>query len=182
VSLAVLGPVALAASTAPLGEVVQAVGLPPLAWAVQIGAGVAVTGVLLALLAGVGRTVLAMARRRDLPGVLDAVHSRYRVPHRAELVVALAVVALVSIGDIRDAIGFSSVTVLVYYAITNASALTLGGEPGRRQPVQALAVVGLVGCVVLAVTLPPVSVLAGFGVLVAGAAWFAARRLVARRR
>jgi basic amino acid/polyamine antiporter, APA family len=179
VSLSVLGPAGLAASTAPLAEVVRAADAPALAWAVQVGAGVAVTGVLLALLAGVGRTVFAMARRRDLPGVLDAVHARYRIPHRAELVVGLAVVVLVSVADIRDAIGFSSVTVLVYYAITNASALTLGRERGRRVPVQAVAVVGLVGCVVLAVTLPPASVFAGFGVLTLGAAWFAVRRLLA---
>lgn len=180
VSLAVLGPAELAGATAPLAEVAATADLPVLAGIVQVGAGVAVTGVLLALLAGVGRTVLAMARRRDLPAALAAVHERYRVPHRAELVVALAVVALVSVGDLRDAIGFSSVTVLVYYAITNASALTLGREPQRRQPVQGLAVVGLAGCLLLAVTLPPASVLAGFGVLAAGAAWFGLRRLTCR--
>jgi APA family basic amino acid/polyamine antiporter len=182
VALAVLGAAGLARSTAPLAEVARATGIAGLRWLVQVGAGIAVTGVLLALLAGVARTVLAMARQRDLPGALDAVHLRYQVPHRAELAVGLVVVALVAVGDIRDAIGFSSVTVLVYYAITNASALTLGREPGRRLPVRALAVVGLVGCVVLAVALPPGSVLAGFGVLAAGAGWFAARRLVARRR
>lgn len=173
VGLAVLGPGRLAGSTAPLAEVVQAADLPGLAWVVRIGAGVAVTGVLLALLAGVARTVLAMARRRDLPAVLDAVHPRRRVPHRAELAVAGAVVALVSLGDIRDAIGFSSFTVLVYYAVTNASALTLRRSPGAvwpaRQGRQALAGLGLVGCVALAVTLPIGSVVAGLAVLATGA-------------
>lgn len=182
VALAVLGPARLAASTAPLAEVARATELPALVWLVRVGAGVAVTGVLLALLAGVARTVLAMARERDLPGALDAVHPRHQVPHRAELAIGLAVVVLVSLGDIRDAIGFSSVTVLVYYAITNASALTLGHEPQRRLPVQVLAVVGLAGCVVLAVALPPASVLAGLGVLAIGVGWFAVRRLLARAR
>ncbi|HEX2357723.1 MAG TPA: APC family permease [Micromonosporaceae bacterium] len=180
VSLGVLGPFRLAAASAPLAEVVDAAGLPGLAWVVRVGAAVAVTGVLLALVAGVGRTALAMARRRDLPAALDAVHPRQRVPHRAELAVAALVVALVALGDIRDAIGFSSCTVLVYYAVANASALTLGREPGRRLPVQAIAVVGLVGCVVLAVSLPVSSVLAGFGVLGLGALFFAARRRLGR--
>jgi APA family basic amino acid/polyamine antiporter len=180
VSLGVLGPFRLAAASAPLAEVVDAAGLPGLAWVVRVGAAVAVTGVLLALVAGVGRTALAMARRRDLPAALDAVHPRHRVPHRAELAVAALVVALVALGDIRDAIGFSSCTVLVYYAVANASALTLGREPGRRLPVQAIAVVGLVGCVVLAVSLPVSSVLAGFGVLGLGALFFAARRRLGR--
>jgi APA family basic amino acid/polyamine antiporter len=181
VALAVLSAERLAASTAPLADVVGVVDLPVLAGLVRVGAVVAVTGVLLSLVAGVGRTALAMARRRDLPAVLDTVHPRYRVPHRAELAVAGVVLAVVSLGDVRDAIGFSSVTVLVYYAIANASAWTLGRDPGRRLPVRLLAVLGLAGCLLLAVTLPRASVLAGFGVLAVGACWFVLRRRLARR-
>ncbi|MFV2099584.1 APC family permease [Micromonospora sp. LOL_024] len=177
VTLGVLGPDRLATSAAPLADVVTATGLPGLAWVVRAGAAVAVTGVLLSLLAGVGRTTLAMARRRDLPGTLDAVHPVHRVPHRADLAVAAVVIVVVALGDVRDAIGFSSVTVLVYYAITNAAALTLGREPSRKLPVRALAGVGLVGCVVLAVNLPLASVLAGSGVLALGTAWYTLRRL-----
>ncbi|SCL62834.1 amino acid/polyamine/organocation transporter, APC superfamily [Micromonospora citrea] len=175
VAVGVLGADRLAASAAPLADVVTAAGLPGLAWLVRAGATVAVTGVLLSLLAGVGRTALAMARRRDLPGALAAVHPVRRVPHRAELAVAAVVVTIVLLGDVRDAIGFSSCTVLVYYAITNAAALTLGRDPARRLPVRALAVLGLAGCLLLAVNLPLSSVLAGFAVLAVGAAWYALR-------
>jgi APA family basic amino acid/polyamine antiporter len=114
-----------------------------------------------------------MARRRDLPAALAAIHPARRVPHRAQLLVGAVVVALVAVADVRGAIGFSSVTVLVYYAIANASALTL---PGRGRNV--LAAVGLVGCVVLAASLPWRSVVAGVGVLAVGALWFVARRAV----
>ncbi|MGC4762657.1 APC family permease [Micromonospora sp. DT46] len=175
VTVGVLGADRLAGSAAPLADVVTAAGLPGLAWLVRAGATVAVTGVLLSLLAGVGRTALAMARRRDLPGALAAVHPVHRVPHRAELAVAAVVVAIVLLGDVRGAIGFSSCTVLVYYAITNAAALTLGRDPGRRLPVRALAVLGLAGCLLLAVNLPPASVLAGVAVLAVGALWYALR-------
>lgn len=175
ITVGVLGADRVAESTAPLADVVTAAGLPGLAWVVRAGATVAVSGVLLSLLAGVGRTLLAMARRREVPGSLAAVHPVHRVPHRAELAVAAVVIAVVALGDIRGAIGFSSFTVLVYYAITNASALTLGHDPARKLPVQLLASLGLVGCVVLAVNLPQASVLAGFGVLTLGAAWYALR-------
>ncbi|KXK60703.1 transporter [Micromonospora rosaria] len=178
VALGVLGADRLAAADAPLAEVVTAAGLPGLAWVVRAGATVAVTGVLLSLLAGVSRTLLAMARRRDLPGALAAVHPRYHVPHRAELAVAGVVTGVVALGDVRGAIGFSACTVLVYYAITNAAALTLGRDRTRRLPVQLLAALGLVGCLVLAVNLPLTSVLAGFGVLALGATWYALRRHV----
>ncbi|MFR9779325.1 APC family permease [Micromonospora sp. MS34] len=180
VTLGVLGEQRLAGSAAPLADVVTAAGLPGLAWLVRAGAAVAVTGVLLSLLAGVGRTTLAMARHRDLPGPLAAVHPRTRVPHRAELAVAAVVIVVVALGDVRGAIGFSSCTVLVYYAITNAAALTLGREPGRKIPVQLIAALGLVGCLVLAVSLPLASVLAGFGVLALGAIWYALRHAAGR--
>ncbi|MFG2063318.1 APC family permease [Micromonospora sp. NPDC048871] len=175
IALGVLGPDRLAASAAPLAEVVTAAGLPGLDWVVRAGATVAVTGVLLSLVAGVGRTTLAMARRRDLPAALAAVHPVRRVPHRAELAVAAVVILVVALADVRGAIGFSSVTVLVYYAITNAAALTLGRDPARTLSVQALAGAGLVGCILLAVNLPLGSVLAGFGVLALGSAWYALR-------
>lgn len=176
VTLGVLGPDRLAASAAPLADVVTAVGLPGLAWVVRVGAAVAVTGVLLSLLAGVGRTLLAMARRRDVPAGLAAVHRVHQVPYRAELMVAMVVAAVVLVGDVRGAIGFSSFTVLVYYAITNAAALTLGRDPDRRLPVRLFAALGLVGCVTLAVSLPPASAFAGFGVLAVGAGWYLLRR------
>jgi APA family basic amino acid/polyamine antiporter len=178
ITLAVLGPRRLAGSTAPLADVVAAAGRPELDWAVRVGAAIAVLGVLLALVAGVGRTTLAMARRRDLPGLLATVDPRHRVPLRAEVAVAAVVLALVLFGNVRTAIGFSSCTVLVYYAITNASALTLDTEPGRRLPVRALAVAGLLGCLVLAASLPIRNVLAGAAVLAVGAlAWFLLRRV-----
>ncbi|PMR62903.1 amino acid permease [Verrucosispora sp. ts21] len=175
IALGVLGPERLAASAAPLADVVTAAGLPGLAWVVRAGATVAVTGVLLSLVAGVGRTTLAMARRRALPATLAAVHPVHRVPHRAELAVAAVVILVVMLADVRGAIGFSSVTVLVYYAITNAAALALGRDSDRRLPVQTLAGAGLVGCILLAVNLPLGSVLAGFGVLALGSAWYALR-------
>jgi APA family basic amino acid/polyamine antiporter len=119
--------------------------------------------VLLSAMAGVGRTTLAMARDHELPAPLAAVHPRFAVPHRAELLLGLIVIAVVSTTDVRGAIGFSSTGVLVYYAITNASAWTLPGQARTwRRPVAAL---GLLGCLLLVATLPPVSVVTGLGVL-----------------
>ena len=106
------GPDALAASTAPLATAVK---LADAAWAapiVRVGAAVASLGALLALIAGIGRTSLAMARHGDLPGWLAAVHPRYRVPGHAELAVAAVVSVLVLTTDLRGAIGFSSFGVL----------------------------------------------------------------------
>ena len=65
-ALLVVGPEALAASPAPLVHAVEAGGWSGTAPVVRVGAAVAAAGVLLSLLAGISRTVLAMARRREL--------------------------------------------------------------------------------------------------------------------
>ncbi len=162
------GPGRLAVSSAPIATAVKAAGA---AWAVPVvraGAAIASLGALLALIAGIGRTGLAMARNGDLPRWLAAVDPRRQVPHRAELAVAAVVSGLVLTTNLRGAIGFSSFGVLTYYAVANASAFTQSDEQ-RRWP-RWLNVAGLVACVVLVVTLPASSVLVGVGVLAVGLA------------
>jgi APA family basic amino acid/polyamine antiporter len=123
-------------------------------------------GALLALIAGIGRTSLAMARNGDLPRRLAAVHPRFQVPHHAEIAVAIVVCGLVAIVDLRGVIGFSSFGVLIYYAIANASACTQPAA-ARRWP-RWLNVVGLLGCLVLVATLPVTSIFAGLGMFAVG--------------
>jgi basic amino acid/polyamine antiporter, APA family len=172
--LTVLGSRGLGETAAPLTEAVRASGLPALTPVVSVGATVAAVGSLLALLLGVSRTTLAMARDRHLPHVLAAVHPRFRVPHHAELAVGAVVAILAATVDLRGAIGFSSFGVLAYYAIANASAWTLTAGEGRpRRPIP---VIGAIGCVLLAFALPLSSMVAGSVVLAIGIAAYAARR------
>ena len=174
--LLVLGPDQLAASVTPLESAVRSVGADWAAPVVDIGAAVASLGALLALIAGIGRTTLAMAREGDLPRWLSSVDPRHRVPDHAELAVATAVTVLVLTTDLRGAIAFSSFGVLTYYAIANASAWTQRAE-WRRWP-RALNAIGLVGCVTLVATLPFSAVIAGLSIFAAGLAW----RVFIRRR
>jgi APA family basic amino acid/polyamine antiporter len=165
--LLALGPDRLARSSAPLVEVVAGWG-----WAVpvvSVGGAAAALGALLALIAGIGRTTLAMAREADLPRWLAAVHPRYRVPHRAEIALAAVVCLLVLTVDLRGAIGFSSFGVLLYYFVANASAFTQD-RAHRRFP-RGLQVLGAIGCLLLVATLPWPSVAAGAGVFAVGAAY-----------
>jgi APA family basic amino acid/polyamine antiporter len=173
-ALLAVGADGLAATSAPLRAVVEAGSLSALSPAVQVGAAAASLGALLALILGVSRTTLAMARDRELPPFLAAVHPQHGVPYRAELAVAAVVVVLVATLDVRGAIGFSSFGVLTYYALTNASALRLA--PGEGRPPRWVAVLGLTGCVVLALTLPTASVVGGAAVALVGAGIWALRR------
>jgi APA family basic amino acid/polyamine antiporter len=178
-ALLAVGPDALAQSTAPLVTAVEGGSLDVVVPVVRVGAATAALGALLSLIAGVSRTVFAMAAKGDLPRGLDAIHPTHRVPHRADLAVGALVVAVVLVADLRGAIGFSAFAVLVYYAVANASAWTLPPHQRRRSTV--IAALGIAGCTLLAFTLPPTSVVGGAAVLAVGAAIWRTRHLRSRR-
>ncbi|MER5369463.1 APC family permease [Streptomyces sp. NPDC002722] len=174
-ALTVLGPAGLADAAAPLTDTVRASGASRLVPVVRVGGAVAALGSLLALVLGVSRTTLAMARDRYLPHALATVHPRFGVPHRAELTVGAIVALLAATTDVRGAIGFSSFGVLAYYAIANASAWSLTEEEGR--PNRLIPVIGLAGCAALAFALPVSTVVSGTAVLALGAALYGLRKL-----
>jgi APA family basic amino acid/polyamine antiporter len=176
--LAALGPERLAIAAAPLAEAVRAAGMPRLVPLIGAGAALAALGSLLALILGVSRTTLAMARDGHLPQGLAVVHPRFNVPSRAELAVAAVVAILAATTDVRGAIGFSSFGVLAYYAIANASGWALSSDEGR--PPRIVPVVGLAGCLVLAFALPPSSVVIGIVVIALGAAFYGLRKILKR--
>ncbi|MFJ2550628.1 APC family permease [Microbacterium sp. NPDC087591] len=167
-------------STAPLADVVAAVGWAPLEPLVRIAAAAASLGALLALLTGIGRTTLAMARERDVPSFFAKVDERWQVPRRAEIAIALLVITIVLVADLRGAIGFSSFGVLTYYLIANAAAFRQEGA-ARRYP-RALQVLGALGCLLLVNTLPVVASLVGTAVIVAGVVYRLVRMRVQRPR
>ncbi|MFC5132178.1 APC family permease [Paeniglutamicibacter kerguelensis] len=133
---------------------------------VQIAAALASLGALLALIAGIGRTAMAMAREHDLPHALSAIHPRFSTPHRAELTVGAAVLVLIVFSDLTTAIGFSSFGVLVYYLIANISAVRQPASE-RRSP-RWVGIAGAIGCAVLVAMLPATAVIGGLIMFAAG--------------
>lgn len=155
-----------ATTTTPLADVAAATGWQALTPIIRVAAAAASLGALLALLTGIGRTALAMAREQDLPRFLAKIDERWRVPRRAEIAIALIVVGIVVVADLRDVIGFSSFGVLLYYLIANAAAFRQQ-ESARRYP-RALQVIGALGCLLLVNTLPVVASAIGTVVVLIG--------------
>lgn len=158
----------LAATKTPLLEAVLRSQFAAGAPAVQAGAAAACLGALLALITGVGRTTLAMARERDLPRPLARIGGKHTVPYVAEVAVAAVVILLLLTADVMTVVGFSSFGVLLYYAVANASAFTLRNHPGYAP--KWLNAAGFLGCLLLAFTLPAASVLTMTAVLALGVA------------
>ena len=133
-------------------------------------------GSLLAIVAGLSRTGLQMARHRDIPGVLSRISPRTHGPIVAEVTVGLVAIALVLTTDPLWLVGLSSTGVLAYYAIGHYSAFAQPASERFLPPVVPL--IGLVLCVLLVVTLPVASLLAGLAWAAVGVLWF----VLARRR
>lgn len=171
----VLGVGGVAASAAPVLDAAErAAAGEVLAPVVRIAAGIAALGALLGGVLGVSRTTLAMARDRHLPAPLAAVHPTTRTPYVAEICVGVVVAVIVLAADVRQAIGFSSFAVLIYYLVANTAALRL--DRRRRGLPAWVPVLGAVGCVIVAGSLPWQSVVGGLVVFVVGGVVYAVTR------
>ena len=174
VSIGVITPAELATAArenqAPLELVARrAGGMVPLV-AVLLAAVTALFGVLLNLILGLSRVVLAMGRRRDLPGFLARIDDRRSSPVAAVVVVGVLVALMALFGSVELNWSFSALTVLVYYALTNLSALFVPSESKRIHPV--VSVLGVVGCLALAFAIGPEVIIPGAAVLGFVVVWY----------
>lgn len=174
IAIGTLGAQGFAYSATSIGAPLEAVALNltktgtrvPLRALVALGALAALTSVLLNLLLGLSRVYLAMGRRGDLPPVLALLNGQGTTPVWAVLLTGCIVATLAAFGDIRSAWTFSAFTVLLYYALTNLAALRLPAS-ARRFP-HWVSMLGLAGCLGLAVWIPMKIWGLGFVILAAG--------------
>lgn len=137
-----------------------------LATIIETGAVVSVLGVLLNLILGLSRVVLAMARRNDLPEFFAAIGEKNGSPQRAILLVAAMIGTLSFSGDVLQTWSVSAFTVLVYYATANLCALRQPATQ-RRYP-RLVSLAGFCGCLGLLPFLAPKTIVTGTGFMVAG--------------
>lgn len=169
-ALAALGAPGYAEATfttaAPLEAVARVVGPSWLPTLISAAAVTAMLGVMINLLLGLSRVLLAMARRSDAPAVLARVEERRSTPGPAVLATGASIAALVLIGNVKTTWSFSAFTVLIYYALTNLSVLRLPAE--RLLYPRWTAWVGLLGCGFLLAWIEPRVAAAGLGLLAVG--------------
>lgn len=159
---------------APLEIAAQLFDLPLVAPIVGLGAMTAMLGVLLNLILGLSRVLLAMGRRGDMPAATARIHAANSTPYVAVAVVGVGIAALVLIGNVKTTWSFSAFTVLIYYAITNLSALRLKAQ--ERLFPRWLAWVGLAACLFLAFWVETQIWLVGLGLIAVGLIWHAIAR------
>ncbi len=146
--------VAIASSSStgqPLVEVAKTTS--PIIFPIVVVAGItAMLGVLLNLILGLSRVALAMGRRRDLPSFLGKISEGSSSPRNAIIAVTLFIAGLVCIADVMTTWRLSAFFVLVYYSITNLSAIRMPDEQ-RLYPFW-VSVAGLLACWTFAFGVP----------------------------
>ena len=178
-AIAVLGASGVADSSSPLEAMMIAVGS-------GFGVGLVAGGALLTTfneglsdLLGVSRVAFAMGRESDLPMGLAKL-GRDKNPWRSVVFVGVITLVVAAFAPLETAVAVSSFGTLLYYSITNVSALKLPGAQ-RRFP-RVLAVAGLVGCLGLAFALPPEYVIIGVVILAVGLSFRCLRQRIQRNK
>lgn len=168
------------ANAAPLVAAAEQFGVPFAPEILSLGAMTAMLGVLLNLILGLSRVLLAMGRRGDMPAPFARLNAAGTTPVWAVIAVGLGIAALVLIGDVRTTWSFSAFTVLIYYALTNLSALRLA--PEQRLAPAWVSILGLLSCVFLAFWVEWQTWLIGLGLILFGLLWHAVMQKWARQR
>jgi len=163
--------------SAPLRMISDRVGHPMVGVVLSFGAMTAMLGVLLNLVLGLSRVFLAMGRKRDLPSLFSHIDTRH-VPVPAILGSGIVILGLILLKDIKLAWSFSALTVLMYYSITNISALYLPKE--KRLYPRLFAWLGLFGCLSLALWVEAQSFLMAGVILLIGIGWRVVYRMFQR--
>lgn len=173
VGIAAVGADTLAAATkeqaAPLAVVAQQFGMPGAGTILAVGAVTAMIGVLLNLILGLSRVLLSMGRRKDMPSVFAKLNQSGTTPYPAVIAIGCVVVGLVVIGNVKTTWSFSAFTVLIYYALTNLSAIRLS-DSERLYP-RFIPWVGLISCLFLAFWVEQRIWMVGVSLIALGLVW-----------
>jgi APA family basic amino acid/polyamine antiporter len=155
--------------TAPLESISRYFAIPGISQVVAIAAMTAMLGVLLNLILGLSRVLLAMGRRNDMPKIVARLNANQTSPDIAIVVIGSAIALLVFIGNIKTTWSFSAFSILIYYAIANLASLRLSASE-RIYP-KWLGWFGLSACLFLAFWVELKIWLIGLGLIIAGLIW-----------
>lgn len=162
---------ATGAQPAPLAVAARQFRFPFGSQILAMGAITAMLGVLLNLILGLSRVLLAMGRRRDMPALFARLNAAETTPVYAVVMMGVVIAGLVLIGNVKTTWSFSAFTVLIYYALTNLAALRIP-KAERLYPAW-VAGLGLIACLFLAFWVEPQTWCIGLGLIVVGLAWHA---------
>ena len=151
VTLSIVEPDIIMNSKTPLLIAMDLSSMSEFSFLIVFGSSIAMTSVFLALMPGISRIYVAMARDGIFPNVLSTIHKKFNSAYISELIVLITVIIGIYQLDVINSIKLSSFFILVYYAITNLSVIRI--EKSKRIYSVVIAYYGLVLCLVFSFSL-----------------------------
>ena len=169
-------------TNSPLTFAIGATGSSSAMGVVAFGGLVATAGVLLTGILGVSRMAFSMARRDDLPRVLNVLSVRFGTPYVSIWIIGVVMALLAYFVDLTGVVVVSTFSLLLWYVLVNFSAFRLRCE--KRICPRWMPVLGLSTCVLLLVVVlfvAPFAWIVGLTCLLVGAVFYFVRRTLQKR-
>ena len=151
VTLSIVEPQIIMNSRTPLLIAMDLSSMSEFSFLIVFASSIAMASVFLALMPGISRIYVAMARDGILPGALSTIHKKFNSAYISELIVFITVVVGIYQLNVIDSIKLSSFFILTYYAITNLSVIKL--KKNQRIYSVVVAYYGIFMCIIFASSL-----------------------------
>jgi APA family basic amino acid/polyamine antiporter len=164
-------------TSSPLTYAIGVTGSPLAVGIIALGGLVATASVLLTGIMGVSRMAFSMARRDDLPKVLNLLSVRFGTPYVSIWIIGIAMAFLAYFVDLTGVVVVSTFSLLFWYVLVNLSAFRLRCE--KRICPRWMPILGLSTCILLlAVVLfvAPFAWIVGLTCLLVGALFYIVRQ------
>jgi APA family basic amino acid/polyamine antiporter len=151
VTLSIVEPQIIMNSRTPLLIAMDLSSMSEFSFLIVFASSIAMASVFLALMPGISRIYVAMARDGILPGALSTIHKKFNSAYISELIVFITVIVGIYQLNVINSIKLSSFFILIYYSITNLSVIKL--KKNQRIYSVLVAYYGIFMCIVFASSL-----------------------------
>ena len=151
VTLSIVEPQIIMNSRTPLLIAMDLSSMSEFSFLIVFASSIAMASVFLALMPGISRIYVAMARDGILPGALSTIHKKFNSAYISELIVFITVVVGIYQLNVINSIKLSSFFILIYYSITNLSVIKL--KKNQRIYSVVVAYYGIFMCIIFASSL-----------------------------
>ena len=150
-TLGIISPEIIENSLTPLKVAFDISRFSDFSFLIVIASTIATGSVLLALVPGISRILVAMSRDSYLPSFMKKIHPSFNSAYVSEIITAGMIIIGILYLDVINAVKLSSFFILIYYSLTNLSVINLKKDARLYSSIYAY--YGFISCVLLSIGL-----------------------------
>ena len=146
-TLGIISPEIIENSLTPLKVAFDVSRFSDFSFLIVVASTIATGSVLLALVPGISRILVAMSRDSYLPSFMKKIHPNFNSAYVSEIITAGMIIIGILYLDVINAVKLSSFFILIYYSLTNLSVIRL--DKDARLYTSIYAYYGFTSCILL---------------------------------